>query len=116
MLIAAAVLLGIAALAGLAMAVLHFVGRTPPRAALAGVHGLFAVAGVAVLLLAVIRAGAGAVAIVALVLVLLAALGGLTLLSLHLRGRTLPSGLVAGHGVLALVGFVLLLGAAFALF
>jgi hypothetical protein len=108
-------LFAIAAVGGVAMALLHFRGRTPPRPALAAIHGVFAASGLIVLLLAVMQLGASGGAGIALGLFLVAALGGFALLTFHLRGRALPSGLVAGHGLLAVAGFVVLLWAVFAL-
>lgn len=110
---AALVLFAIAALAGATMAVMHFRGVTPPRSVLAALHGLFAASGLVVLVLAVVRIGAGGAAITALILFLLAAVGGFALLSFHLRGRALPGGLVVGHGLLAVAGFLTLLSAVF---
>jgi hypothetical protein len=52
---------------------------------------------------------------IALGLLVVAALGGFALLSFHLRGRALPSGLVVGHALLAVAGFVTLLAAEFVL-
>lgn len=111
----AVLLFALAAVFGLTMAVLHFKGRTPPRPALAVFHGLFAASGLVVLLLAVMKAGMGGSSGIALGLFVLAALGGFTLLSFHLRGRALPNGLVIGHGLLAVVAFVILLAAVFVL-
>lgn len=103
-------LFALAAVIGLPMAVGHFGGRTPPRLPIAAVHGAFAAGGLLLLLLAVSSAGFSGTAAIALCIMLAAALGGFTLLSFHLRGRALPNLLVAGHGGLAVVGFVLLLG------
>jgi hypothetical protein len=109
----AIVLFAVAAVAGLTMAVAHFRGQTPPKLALALLHGLFAASGLVVLLLGLIRIGAGGTPAYALGLFLVAALGGFTLLSYHLRGRPLPNGLVVGHALLAVAGFVTLLAAVF---
>lgn len=109
----AIILFAIAALGGAAMAVLHFRGRAAPPALLAALHGILAASGLVVLLLAVLRSGAGGTPAVALGLFVLAALGGFGLLSFHLRQRRLPNGLVLGHGLLAVVAFLLLLYAAF---
>lgn len=114
MLTTAIVLFAIAALGGLIMAVLHFRGRTPPPLALAILHGVLAASGLIVLLLAVLKTGLGGASALALGLFLIAALGGFGLLSLHLRGRALPNGLVVGHGLLAVGGFLVLLAAVFA--
>lgn len=105
----ATALFALAAIIGVAMAALHFRGQTPPRPILAALHGLFAAAGLVLLMLAVLLTGAGTAAGVALGLFLLAALGGFALLALHLRGRALPNGLILGHGLLAVVAFVILL-------
>jgi hypothetical protein len=108
---AAIILFAIAALGGITLAFMHFRGRTPPPLALAILHGLVAASGLVVLLLAVLKIGIGGAPTVALAFFLLAALGGFALLSFHLRGRALPNGLVAGHGLLAVTGFVVLLAA-----
>lgn len=108
-------LFAFAALAGLAMAVMHFRNPLPPRPTLAVLHGVFAAAGLVVLLLALTKVGMEGVPALALGLLVFAALGGFGLLSFHLRGRALPSGLVAGHALLAVAGFVTLLAAQYVL-
>jgi hypothetical protein len=104
-------LFALAAVAGLTMAVMHFRKVSPPRPALAVLHGLFAASGLVVLLLAVIKVGMHGAPAIALGLLVVAALGGFGLLSFHLRGRALPSGLVVGHALLAVAGFATLLAA-----
>lgn len=108
-------LFAIAAVAGLIMAVSHFRKAALPKPALAALHGLFAASGLVVLLLAVIKAGMQGAPAIALGVLVVAALGGFALLSSHLRGRALPSGLVVGHALLAVAGFVTLLAAEFVL-
>ncbi len=111
----AVILFAIAAAFGATMAVMHFMGKTPPPVALALMHGVFVVAGFAVLLGAVWPDFHGR-ATWALAVFGVAALGGFTLaIGRHARGKSLPSALVAGHGALALIAFVILLTAAFAL-
>lgn len=110
MLIAAIVLFAIAALAGFTMAAIHFRSRTTPRALLAGFHGLFAASGLIVLILAVMKASSTP-AQASLGILLLAALGGFTLVSFHVRGRRLPDGLVVGHALLGIAGFATLIAA-----
>jgi hypothetical protein len=113
MLMTAVALFAIAALGGVTMAVMHFRGKTPPPVALALLHGVFAATGIVVLLLAVWPHFSGR-ATWALGVFVLAALGGFTLaLGFHWRRRPLPSGLVVGHGLLAVLAFVILLVAAF---
>jgi hypothetical protein len=97
------------------MAVMHFKNASPPRPVLAVLHGLFAASGLVVLLLAVIKVGMQGAPAIALGLLVVAALGGFGLLSFHLRGRALPSGLVVGHALLAVAGFVTLLAAEYVL-
>jgi hypothetical protein len=105
----------IAALAGATMAVMHFTGKTPPPVPLAVVHGVFAASGLVVLLLALWPHFSGH-ATWALGLFVVAALGGFTLaLGFHLRGKPLPSALIAVHGGLAVIAFLILLIAATAL-
>jgi len=108
-------LFAVAALAGLAMAVMHFRKVSPPRTTLSVLHGLFAASGLVVLLLALIKAGMQGAPGIALGLLVVAALGGFALLSFHMRGRALPSGLVVGHALLAVAGFVTLLAAEYVL-
>jgi hypothetical protein len=107
-------LFAVAALAGATMAIQHFRGRTPPPLGLAMLHGVLAASGLLVLLLAVMKAGVSGPPAIALGLFLVAALGGFTLLSFHLRRRALPSALVLGHGLLAVAGFLVLLVAVLA--
>jgi hypothetical protein len=109
MLFAAIALFAVAALAGASMAIGHFRGNTPPPVGAAILHGLFAASGLVVLLLAVINVGGASRWAAGLFLA--AALGGFVLLSFHLRGKALPGGLVVGHGLLAIAGFVVLLSA-----
>ena len=108
-------LFAVAAVAGLAMAIMHFRGTSPPKTALAVLHGLFAASGLIVLLLALIKAGFGGKPGIAFGLLAAAALGGFVLLSSHAQQKRLPSGLLVGHAVLAVAGFVTLLLAQYVL-
>ena len=107
------VLFAVAAVAGLVMAILHFKGQSPPKAVLAALHGLFAAAGLVVLLLALLKTGFSGKPGIAFGVLVAAALGGFALLSSHVKQRALPSGLVVGHALLAVAGFALLAWAAF---
>jgi hypothetical protein len=102
-------LFAVAAVAGLTMAIMHFRGTSPPKTVLAVLHGLFAASGLVVLLLALIKSGFSGKPGIAFGLLAVAALGGFVLLSSHAQGKRLPSGLVVGHAVLAVAGFVTLL-------
>lgn len=106
-LVIACVLFGLGALGGVTLLGLRLRGGNPPLA-LAGVHGLAAAAGLVTLIVAVVGGERGP-ALVALVLFGVAALGGFVLLSLHLRQRLLPVGLILVHGTVAVAGFVALL-------
>lgn len=110
------ILFAVAALGGLAMAIMHFRGVSPPRPVLAVLHGLFAASGLVVLLLALIKTVFGGKAGIALGVLVVAALGGFALLSFHARNQKLPSALVAGHALIAVAGFITLLLSELALF
>ncbi len=109
----AVLLIAVAAVFGLHMAVQHFKGRTPTKSGVAIVHGLLAVSGVVVLLLAVMEIGFGTAHTWALVLFGIAALGGLYLVSHHMRQRPLPNGVVIIHGLVAVIAFLVLLTAVY---
>ena len=108
-------LFAVAAVAGLTMAIMHFRGTSPPKTVLAVLHGLFAASGLVVLLLALIKTGFGGKPGIAFGLLVVAALGGFVLLSSHVKQTRLPSGLVVGHALLAVAGFLVLLLAQLAL-
>jgi len=109
----AVLLIAVAAVVGLYMAIGLFRGRTPPPAGAAILHGLLAVCGVVLLLLGVLEIGFGTVHSWALVLFVLAALGGLYLVSFHMRGQALPSAVVVIHAMVAVVAFLILVTAVF---
>jgi hypothetical protein len=110
----AAVLLTVAAIGGATMAVIRFSGQPHPPAWLAMLHGFLAAAAVTLLLYACVTVGLPTLANAALALFVIAALGGAVLnLNYHWKQLPLPKPLVLGHGALAVVGFLLLLGAIF---
>lgn len=109
----AVLLFAVAAAVGLYMAVQHFRGRTPPATSIAILHGLLAVSGTGALLLGVLEIGFGTVHTWALVLFGVAALGGLYLVSHHLRKRPLPGGVIIIHALVAVVAFLILLTAVY---
>ena len=105
----AAILFTLTALGGAALASFPFRNIPRPPLWLALGHGAAAVASFAALLYVAATDGLAGLALAALVVLILAALGGATLLlGFHLRGAPLPKLLVAGHGLVALVGVVLL--------
>jgi hypothetical protein len=103
----ACILFGIAALGGVALLGLRLRGGNPPLG-LAVVHGLVAAAALVTLTTAVV-AGERGPALVSLILFGVAAVGGFFLLSIHLRKRLLPVGIILVHGTVAVAGFVTLL-------
>jgi hypothetical protein len=105
-------LFAVAAVVGLTMAIAAFQGKFPPVPS-AILHGVFAATALVLLLIAVLVKGAAGAAVWALGCFLIAAVGGLTLaLGFHARKKPLPPGFVAGHALIAVVGFLLLLAGA----
>jgi len=107
--IVAAVLFAIAAVIGLVLAWRHLGMRAPSLwAALA--HGVFAAAGVIVLLTIVVRAaGVPAVRTTSLAFFLDTVPFGVFLFATHVHARRLPAWIIVLHRLMAVVGFVLLL-------
>ena len=102
----------IAAVIGLTMAIAAFQGKFPPVPS-AVLHGVLAAVALVLLIIAVVVHAATGSAVWALGFFVVAALGGFTLaFAFHARRRSLPKGLVAGHAVLAVIGFLLLLAGA----
>lgn len=115
MLLICITLFAIAAAGGLVMAgVRAFAQRNPP-AWLALLHGLLAGAGLTLLLLVYFVTGLPALAAWALLLFVIAAAGGVVLnLGYQWQQKPLPLGLMYGHALLAVIGFILLVWAAVA--
>ncbi|MGG3468620.1 hypothetical protein ABES02_14205 [Neobacillus pocheonensis] len=104
MLTASAIVFALAALGGLVLA-----SREERPLSVAIIHGLVAATGLVLLIIAVIQGASGTLPLTALVLFVIAALGGFVLFSFHLRNRPLPKGLIFLHGLLAVIGEVLLI-------
>jgi hypothetical protein len=110
----ACALLAITALGGITMAGMRFAGKPQPPTWLAMFHGLLAGAAVTLLLYAYFTTGIPALAAWALLLFLIAAAGGAFInLNYHWKLVPLPIGLMIGHAVIAVVGFVLLVVSVF---
>jgi hypothetical protein len=107
----ALVLFALAAVGGVVLAAIRFSGKPYPPLALAVVHGVFAASALIALIVAVANAAAPSLAKIALVLFLVAAVGGFVLFFKHLQKAELPRGLIIVHALIAIVAFVLLLGA-----
>lgn len=103
----ALIVFAIAALGGATLAYMRIVKKDVSMP-LALVHGLFAATGLVLLVLSIAN-GAGSGIKSALIVFLIAALGGFTLFSFHLRTRPLPVPLVLIHGSAAVVAFLILL-------
>jgi hypothetical protein len=102
----------VAAAVGVTMAIAAFQGKFPPVAS-AILHGVVAASALVLLLIAVFVYGAAGPAAWALGFLLVAALGGFGLaFGFHARKKPLPKGFVAGHGLIAVIGFLLLLAGA----
>jgi hypothetical protein len=109
----AVILIALGALIGLYMAVQHFRGRTPPRGMVAATHGLVAVSGVIILLLAARESGLRGAGPWALWLFGIAALGGLYLATQHMDQKRLSSGVIVVHALIAVVAFLITLTAVY---
>jgi hypothetical protein len=112
MLQSATCLFGAAALGGLVMAAIRLVGKRNPPPWLALAHGLLAGAGLTLLVFAALTTSIPQMALFALLLFLVAAAGGIVMnLGYQWKQRALPVPLMVGHALLAIIAFVLLLGA-----
>jgi hypothetical protein len=107
MLTIALVVFAVAAAGGATLAYMRIVKKDVSMP-LAIVHGIAAATGLVLLILGVMQMGStGSKA--SLVIFILAALGGFTLFSFHLRSRPMPVPLVLIHGGAAVVAFLVLL-------
>ena len=117
MLQTAAILFAIAALGGVLMAGIRFARKINPPAWVAMLHGLLAASGLTLLAYALCTQPLGDAhgpATIALVLFLVAAAGGAVMsLAYKWKQRLLPAWLVLGHATAAVLGFLVLLFAAF---
>jgi hypothetical protein len=106
----AAIVLGIAALGGLALAGIRVSGTPRPPTWMALGHGAVAASGLILLIYAAVQTGIPSLAQIALGVFIMAALGGaIIFVGFHLRERPLSIPLVIGHGLIAVTGYVLLL-------
>ncbi len=117
MLVLATVVLGIVLLLGSGLAILHLRAEGPPRlcAWLGPVHGLIAIAGLLLLIVALprtpneARTGTASFGTIAATTLTLALLMGLAVLTAQLRKWRLRGTLIGMHGTVAVAGFVILL-------
>jgi hypothetical protein len=119
MLISAIALLGAVVLAGLALGALYLMMDEPPDGlSWKGIlHGLGGTAGLALLVMALrhtppsvhaVKMGVSGFGVFAASLIGAAFVVGLYILARHLRRRVIPQAAVAAHGLLAIVGYTLL--------
>ncbi len=102
------ILFAIAAMGGLTLAVLHIKkGQVPVPLAL--LHGAVAATALVLLIIIVLKAQLGGLAVISIALFAAAAVGGLVLFATHLRSRPLPRPLIFIHGATAATAFVILL-------
>jgi hypothetical protein len=102
----------VAALGGLVMAGIRLFGKRNPPVWLSMAHGLLAGAGLTLLIYAAFTTRLPQMALFALLLFLVAAGGGVVMtLGYQWKQRPLPVPLLTVHALLAIVAFVLLLGA-----
>jgi hypothetical protein len=111
---AAIVLFALAAMGGLLLASLRIRNKPLPMG-LALAHGAAAAIGLVLLGLAAFGGVAPSQARIAFGLFVVAALGGFTLFSFHVRKQQLPLAVVVLHGLLAVVAFVILIAGVAAL-
>jgi hypothetical protein len=105
----AAILLGLAALGGATLLFLRFRGGGNPPLLFAAAHGTFAASGLGTLTIAVASHGWRGIPLVAFGTLVLAALLGFFLVAQHLKGRLIPLTLALFHGMVAALGYVILL-------
>jgi hypothetical protein len=105
----ALVLFALAALGGVTMAAIRLRGAERPPTALALLHGTAAAAGLVALIVAVMNMAEPGLARTALVVFIVAALGGFYLFAQHMQKKALPIPVMVVHGLIAVVGFIILL-------
>jgi hypothetical protein len=107
----AVVLLAIGAVGGLVMAANIFSGKKAPWP-LSILHALLGATALILILLNVLNGATGTLT-AALVALAVAAVGGFVLASFHVKDTLAPKGLIVIHALVAVAGFLLLLGAVF---
>ncbi len=103
-----AVLFLLAAIGGMTMSIRNHQKKSIPWTLAAG-HGVLAAAGLIVFIVAALSMSLATALSVSLVLFIIAALGGFVIFSSYLRKQPLPGTLIYVHGLIAVIGFVLLL-------
>jgi hypothetical protein len=96
----------LAALLGMYLLTFVLQGKETPKG-IVFTHGPMAVIGLVLLIIYAMKGGPSPTE--SLVLFILAAVGGLYMLSRDLTGKPIPKFLAVGHGLLAVAGFIFLL-------
>ena len=113
----AVVIFAISAVGGIVMAGIRFGGKPHPPTWLAMLHGFLSAAALTLLIYAACTVGLPSLALTATVLFVVAAIGGVFMnLNYHWKMLPLPKWLVVVHAVIAVVGFLCLLVAAWPTF
>ena len=107
----ALIVFAIGAVGGLVLANNVLRGKLAPWA-VSVIHALLGATGLVLVLVALIN-GAASLVRIAFIILVVAALGGFYLASLHLRKQIAPKAVVIIHALVAVTGFLLLLGTAF---
>jgi hypothetical protein len=102
------VLFAVAALGGLTLASMKFMGKGMPMPLVLG-HGTFAAAGLVALIMNVVQSRINTLMNISLLLFFIVAVGGFTLFSLHLMKKRQPPILIVAHGLAAVISFLILL-------
>lgn len=108
MLYAAVGCFALSAVAGLLLAVKHWKG-SPVSIPSALPHGLLGASGLVLYLITALKTEVTALTGTSLVLFVAAALGGILMFVLHLKGRPLPKALMVIHALAAVSAFLMLL-------
>src|ERR1043165_905484 len=86
----------------------HWMGESKPPRGVVYTHGLFAAVALVLLLVQAMK-GEGAALRTSLILFIIAALGGFYLFARDLQNKIGPGWLAMIHGLVAVIGFILLL-------
>jgi hypothetical protein len=116
MFIYALIVFTVGASAGLALAAAYVLRRRFAPWPLSLVHAALGATGLSLLIYAAVTSGISSAPLVALVILVIAALVGFYLASIHFRGEVAQKPVVFIHASVAVIGFLVLFGAAFRLF
>lgn len=105
----ALVLFPIAALGGVALAVMRIKTAQNPPMPFALVHGGVAAGGMVLFIASLIMYGASGKILIPLVIFVIAAAGGFAMFAMHLKKKIFPVPLALIHGGAAVIAFLLLL-------